>query len=296
MKYCPDANVFVGDDPVVLGQIPHVMWHLTDVCPLNCPYCFAPKTAKELDSSRIEKIVELLVKLGVQKVDISGGEPLAYSALSTVCHNLWKVGIHCTVTTSGVGMEKNRRFLVENASRFSRIIISLDASNLNHDILRRFQGAWDKALGLINSFDYHLRRDRLRINTVVTAPYLENQWGNELASVLCTLKPREWCLIQPHPANEKSEFSSYSVSLSEFMDEVTHVKDGVKDIDILTRTNSLYSTYWNIQPSGELRQHTAEKDDAIGVSLIDLDFDAINKFVILTNTKVPTMENEKHGN
>lgn len=289
MKYCPTDNKFVGTDgPAVKGDIPHVMWHVTDVCPLSCPYCFARKTDRGLPEEYITPIVEKLSAIGVQKVDLSGGEPLAYKHLNQVCRELWSAGIHTTLTTSGVGAKTNKEFVISNCKSFARLMVSLDAFGDDHDRLRQRPGAWEDALAFIRSLDTHTRMERCRINTVVTKPYLDSGWGDKLGAMVKNLGVREWCLIQPHPANKKSDFDEYSINDSDFRAEVTRCQTSDFCRQIITRQNSLYSTYWNIQPDGTLQQHTETAADRNSVSLIDQSTTNIQSFLKESITIVPT--------
>ena len=81
--YNPVTNSFEGttQNTVSLGQ---VMWHITNKCSLNCSMCFTRKMRcddKEVSRHDVPMYVSLLKKLGVQKIDLSGGEPLLYKHL-----------------------------------------------------------------------------------------------------------------------------------------------------------------------------------------------------------------------
>ena len=289
MKYCPKDNIFLSQDgPLAMGVIPHVMWHITDICPLACPYCFAPKTETGLPGEFIEQIAEKLLALGVQKVDISGGEPLAYDFLEEVCINLWSRGIHTTLTTSGVGKQKNKNFLISNSNRFARLIFSLDGYGDDHDNIRRKTGAWNNALSLIRMIDASSRKNICRINTVVTKQYYENKWTRKLGPSVDAMGVKEWCLIQPHPANQKDQYIEYALEHRDFQSVVDDSRQLISSTEIITRDNSLYSTYWNIQPNGFLQQHTDGKDDRKKISLLSNDIDLVKQMIAQSTTFVPT--------
>ena len=83
MKYNPATNSFIGypDDSSELLQ---VMWHITSQCNLNCMFCFNDKTVRNVDLYNrfsFNSIASILKSIGVQKVDISGGEPLVFIGL-----------------------------------------------------------------------------------------------------------------------------------------------------------------------------------------------------------------------
>lgn len=270
-----------------MGGIPHVMWHITDICPLACPYCFAAKTEVGLPVQFIENISDALLALGVQKVDLSGGEPLAYDFLEEVCVNLWSRGIHTTLTTSGVGKKKNKQFLIGNSNRFARLIFSLDGYAKDHDEIRRKPGAWNDAVNLVGMIDSSDRKRMCRVNTVITKQYYENKWSRKLAPVVDAMGVNEWCLIQPHPANQKDEYLEYALDHQSFLLAVGEIRQAVSNVEVITRENSLYSTYWNVQPNGFLQQHTDGSNDDKKISLLSNDINVIKKMVAQTTTSVP---------
>lgn len=102
------------------------MWHITDKCRLNCSYCFATKSSYEVDILRMKDYIRKLKELGVQKIDISGGEPLEHSRLPEICRSLYENGFFVTLTTKCVGLDKNIQWLEREYSIFSRIIFSID--------------------------------------------------------------------------------------------------------------------------------------------------------------------------
>jgi len=226
--------------------------------------------------------------IGVQKVDVSGGEPLAYDFLEETCVALWSKGIHTTLTTSGVGKNKNKEFVSRNAARFARVIFSLDGYGEDHDAIRRKKGAWRDAIDLANAIHPADRKKLCRVNTVITKPYYENKWGQKLAPAIDLLGIKEWCLIQPHPANQKQEYFEYALDYASFLSAVDESRRGISNVEIITRDNTLYSTYWNIQPNGVLQQHTDGSTDEKSVSLISNDLNTIVTAIEKTSTIVPT--------
>lgn len=91
MSYLYDcqANHFIKVDGDING-VPHLMWHITYQCAFQCKFCFAKKRKEKVDRAELGKYVEKLKELSVQKVDISGGEPLQYPFLKELCDKLYQ--------------------------------------------------------------------------------------------------------------------------------------------------------------------------------------------------------------
>ena len=105
---------------------------ITDRCNLRCVYCMPQKGVKLFEHKEIlsyEEIVRITgiaASLGVRKVRITGGEPLARKNTAFLISSLKKItGIEeISLTTNGILLEKYAKRLAE--SGLSRVNISLD--------------------------------------------------------------------------------------------------------------------------------------------------------------------------
>jgi cyclic pyranopterin phosphate synthase len=112
---------------------------VTDRCNFRCVYCmpravFGPDhaflaTADLLSFDEIERLVSIFACLGVQKVRLTGGEPLVRRDLPTLVNALAKIpGIRdLTLTTNGVLLPAQAGAL--KAAGLHRVTISLDADD-----------------------------------------------------------------------------------------------------------------------------------------------------------------------
>jgi molybdenum cofactor biosynthesis enzyme MoaA len=262
IAYDAANNSFTTDS--AHDSIPNLMWHVTDKCPLRCPYCFALKTGLETPRHLIASRIERIAKLGTLKIDISGGEPLVYPWLPELCHAISQSELYQTLTTSGIGTNKNRDFVMSNLHLFTRILVSIDAPSAHeHDQLRG-PGAFEAALSLIQ----HVRTlapEKLRVNTVVTSSFSSNSWANKLANTLGDIS--EWCLIQPHPANKKERYPAFALDDGDFDQVVEEAQKSFRGNRLLIRRRKQYSSYWSLQPNGILCQHSDTDCDRIQFSI-----------------------------
>ncbi|WP_235318507.1 MULTISPECIES: radical SAM protein [Lysinibacillus] len=270
LVYDKKTNTFYQNDNLMNG-IPQIIWHITDRCFLACPYCFATKTARQTPIEDVPTIVSKFKKMNVQKVDIAGGDPLAYRDLSSLCHELKENGMGMTLTTSGVGLPQVKQWLVSNVEIFDWILLSLDAPNPElHDKLRGKDKTFIQLINLFNDLknrEYH----NIRINTVVTTALMKEGLVEEFVKLIRDLSPAEWCLIEPHPANQKDDFSQYVIERSELLTLMDRFEKELSDSDIKVsrRLNENYSKYWVLYPNGVLRQHTEGKEDRFNIAFLN---------------------------
>ncbi|MDR0655121.1 MAG: GTP 3',8-cyclase MoaA [Treponema sp.] len=138
--------------------IDYVRLSLTSRCNLRCPYCYGeeikPEPADELRPDEIAEIVSVLAELDIQKVRLSGGEPLLRPDLEEIISAVSKTrGIRETVmTTNAQGLTQRLRAL-RNAGLI-RLNISLDSlqteryRNMNGGSLEEVLSSVDMALAL----------------------------------------------------------------------------------------------------------------------------------------------------
>ena len=254
--YHADSNSFTGDshNEFELGQ---VMWHVTNQCNLDCAICFTKKMRKNvnlfLKKDDIPNYIYILKQLGVQKIDISGGEPLLYPYLRDLVNACAQNNIFITVTTSGVGLTENVEWLVHQQHLFSRIILSIDGNEALHNRLRGSEKAFSTCIGVIEKLKKNNCKT-IRINTVVTVPLLDELERNALCNCIKRISPREWCLIQPYSINKTNKCDSLAIPDAVFESFVNKCDADFlqSNIVIEKRANSDYKSYWAIYCDGFL--------------------------------------------
>ena len=109
---------------------------VTDRCNFRCVYCmpkeifgkdfqFLPR-AEILTFEEIERLVRIFVSLGVQKIRLTGGEPLVRRDIERLVEKLAKIGdLDLTLTTNGSLLAQKARSLAD--AGLKRVTVSLDS-------------------------------------------------------------------------------------------------------------------------------------------------------------------------
>lgn len=254
--YKPENNSFIPS--TIDSLLPQIMWHITEKCMLNCKMCFSKHIDfcnSKVDNQTILQNLAILSELQVQKIDISGGEPLLCPYLPFLAENALQKGFYLTITTRGLGLKENIEWLASNWKTFSRIIISIDSHDeLSNDSYVGYKGAFNCLFDFIKNLKL-LNCTNLRINTVVNCTLLNSSNFVEICNLVKLISPKEWCLIQPHPLNKMDSFNDYSITKEEFQLFAEQAKKSLEDyckISILERTNDIYSTYWCLYPDNTI--------------------------------------------
>lgn len=142
---------------------------LTDVCNFRCTYCmpkedmqFMP-SSKLMQASEIDAIVKEFVKLGVNKIRLTGGEPLARKDLGDILNKLAVYPVELTLTTNGYLLDRHLPDLL--TAGVQSINISLDSLQAEkfYKVTQRnyFNQVWNNILLAVKS-GLHVK-----INTVI---------------------------------------------------------------------------------------------------------------------------------
>jgi GTP 3',8-cyclase len=123
-----------------------------DRCNFRCPYCMPRETFHEhyrflkanerLSFEEITRLTRLFVQLGVQKVRLTGGEPLLRPNISELVGELTALeGVQdVALTTNGVLLAQHAAELKANG--LHRITVSLDT--VDADIFKQMSGGFDE--------------------------------------------------------------------------------------------------------------------------------------------------------
>ena len=152
-------------------KINYIRISVTDRCDFRCIYCmseqmkFLPK--KELLTlEEINRIASIFISMGVEKIRITGGEPLVRKNIDTLFNNLSKNNDlkELTLTTNASQLMKKAEML--KASGIERINISLDSLNpLNFKKMTRTGDLSNVLDGIEHAINIGLKQ--IKLNTVI---------------------------------------------------------------------------------------------------------------------------------
>jgi GTP 3',8-cyclase len=154
---------------------------LTDRCNFRCFYCLPhgepPIAPKEqmLSYEEIEYVCDLFVSLGIQKIRLTGGEPMMRRDIETIIQKLsaLKPGLHdLALTTNGYFLPDRARGLKD--AGLDRITISLDS--LKRDVFKQMTGVdvLDRVLAGIKAAK-RAALEPIKINAVIVRGHNEDE-------------------------------------------------------------------------------------------------------------------------
>jgi GTP 3',8-cyclase len=173
-------------DPLVDGlkrPLRDLRLSVTDRCNLRCSYCmpkevygpgypFLPRS-ELLTFEELRDVAATFVRLGVEKLRITGGEPLLRAQLPKLLELLEPLGAEIALTTNGLLLEKHAAAL--RASGLARVTVSLDALDAaTFERMSGTEGASPQAV--LAGIDAAIKAGlSVKVNTVVRRGVNENQ-------------------------------------------------------------------------------------------------------------------------
>ena len=208
-----------------LRKVNYLRVSVTDRCDLRCVYCmkekmqFLPK--KEiLTLEEIERLCDNFIELGVEKIRITGGEPLVrkdiIKLIEKLNHKKNDTSLkEITLTTNGTLLKKYAKQLKLNG--IDRINLSLDTINSEkYNKITRFNNIKKVFEGIDEALQNNIK---IKINTVVIKDFNEDEieklinWTNN--------KKLDLTFIEVMPMEETDISRDYQfVSLTETFDKL----------------------------------------------------------------------------
>jgi len=156
---------------------------VTDRCNFRCVYCmpreifdkdyaFLPRRDL-LSFEEIERIARIFVQHGVEKIRLTGGEPLLRRHLERLVERLARLPVELTLTTNGSLLEKKARALKD--AGLARVTVSLDG--IEEAVFRRMNDVDHSVAEVLAGIEAAARAGLapLKINCVVKRGTNDNQ-------------------------------------------------------------------------------------------------------------------------
>ena len=152
-------------------KINYIRISVTDRCDFRCIYCmseqmnFLPKN-ELLTLEEINRIASIFISLGVERIRITGGEPLVRKNIDSLFKNLSKNKDlkELTLTTNASQLKKKAEML--KASGIKRVNVSLDSLNpLNFKKMTRTGDLSNVLDGIEQAINIGI--EQLKLNTVI---------------------------------------------------------------------------------------------------------------------------------
>lgn len=203
---------------------------ITNRCNVKCFYChhdgIVPQDY-EMTPQEIERIVTVAKELGIEKIRLSGGEPLVREDIVDMVSRIAKVGFRdISLTTNGILLEKYAEKLHE--AGLTRVNVSFDTLNPDtYRFITKRNYMENAKAGIQRAVESGL--NPVKVNMVVMKGINDNEiWDmfnfcRKNGAILQLIE-----LLKTEADKPGSFFDKYHYDMGELEDELTEISDHVK--------------------------------------------------------------------
>ncbi len=150
-----------------LHSLPILALSVHSACNCRCVMCDIWKAnadKREISSDDLDRHIDSIRRLHVQRVMLTGGEPLLHSNLWALCDRLRAEGIAITLVTTGLLIERHAADIARAADH---VVISIDGPADIHDQIRGVRGGFGRIARGVHALRRRITPPRLIARSVV---------------------------------------------------------------------------------------------------------------------------------
>jgi MoaA/NifB/PqqE/SkfB family radical SAM enzyme len=138
-----------------LRSLPILALNVHTACNCRCVMCdiwTANAQKREIGADELARHIDGIRRLNVQRVMLTGGEPLLHQNLWRLCEGLRREGIRITLVTTGLLIAHH---VAEIAALVDDLVVSIDGAAEVHDAVRRTRGGFERierGIALLNNY------------------------------------------------------------------------------------------------------------------------------------------------
>lgn len=207
-------------------SITYLRLSLTQRCNLNCLYCkpdACPQSSDQhvLSVSEIRKIVSILVKNGITRIRLTGGEPLLRPELAEIISVIRSCGdqIDISMTTNGHGLAAKAKIL--KAAGLNRVNISLDSVSAKNYVRLTGGGKLEQVLSAIDA-SLAAGLDPVKVNVVLMKGVNDNEIGSMIE--LARERKLQIRFIELMPLSEMGRQSEFQIKAESILQKYPDLK------------------------------------------------------------------------
>ncbi len=187
-----------------MAELEYLIWIFTGACNLACQHCYAWRFRglPELGLEERLRLVDEAVEMGVEYVNLAGGEPLLHPHTPPVLERLGDHGVEKSVVTNATSVsEEVARVLARTETE---VMVSIDGPRDAHDAVRG-AGSFERTLRGIEVLKRHVGQ----VAAVFTVSPLNWRRAGETIDLLASLGIEAAAVLPAMPSGRARETGAF---------------------------------------------------------------------------------------
>ena len=239
-----------------------VCWNLTSRCNLNCRFCFGPKGfTEELGTGQVKAVAQKLRAAGVQRIVLSGGEPILRKDLPEIIEFATTIGLKVSLATNGFALKES--FIRKCGKHLKLVEVSLAGCNEQTELkMRGKKGLFKKVIKTLELLKQN--GVQIKINTMVSKK--NKICLEEIGAIAEKFGARCWKIFQFVPRNKgKKSRQEFEISDKEFTRIKQKISKKFPTLNIAWAPKKYFSrAYFNVYPNGNVSVPRISSEKNIG--------------------------------
>lgn len=233
---------------------------LGNACNLNCDFCFWDLRMSDQTLDFKKKIIDEIIKIGIEEVTISGGEAFCTNNLTEVLKYSYQKGLKIVLHSNGLKIDED--MAKEIAPYISRISLTMDAVDSEVQMqMRKNDKITEHTVALIKIFvDLNIP---VNIKSLITK--INKDEIIKIGKVLENLDIKYWSLLEFIPLNRGAlHKDKFQLSSDEFNNISENIKKEFLGMDIRTRSfKNSDGQYCFIAPNADIYTYVKDEGDVL---------------------------------
>jgi MoaA/NifB/PqqE/SkfB family radical SAM enzyme len=217
-----------------IRTLPVLALHVHTACNCRCVMCDIWKAnvdKRELSDEALERHLGAIRQLRVQRIMLTGGEPLLHSNLWRLCERLRRERIRLTLVTTGLLLTPHARAIGE---LIDEVFVSIDGPPVIHDAIRRVPGGYRRIAAGITALRGQSQCPRLFARSVVqkenyralaeTIRAVENSGVDGISFLPADVTSSAFNRPQPWPLARQQQIALSGDDIPKLADAIAHAE------------------------------------------------------------------------
>ena len=249
----------------VQNEIRSVNIHINGACNYRCKFCFARNLVREIKTpEQWEPILRELGSMGIEKVNLAGGEPTMYPWFPEICKLIKELGFTLSVVTNGSRIDSAMIEKMKGTVDWIGLSIDSPCNEVEKKIGRQCKGI-DHIANVIKVADM-ARAASIKVKLNITV--VRQSWNSDFTGIIKRTAPervKAFQVLKVEGENENT-FDECSVTHEQWLSFTSRHENIVLENGekmVFEGGDAMIDSYLMLDPIGRIMRNSGNKQSFI---------------------------------